>query len=105
MVSEEFDQTSVRPEFPMPDPIPFPEEETSDENVPGAVRERLSLNPYQVENDFSISYVGPQHPISRSLMISRSYFQNTSSARITVMGVLYPLPSKCFTNTRLTSDN
>ncbi len=67
MVREEFERTADRPEFPMPDPTPFPEEGIADEDVLEAVRERLSLNPCEVENDFSISYVGPPHPISRAV--------------------------------------
>ena len=55
MVREEFERMADRPEFPMPDPIPFPEDGVSDEHVLEAVRERLSLNPYEVENDCSSS--------------------------------------------------
>ena len=65
MVREEFERTADRPEFPMPDPTPFPEDGIDGAQVLGAVRERLSLNPFEVENDFSISYVGPPHPISK----------------------------------------
>ena len=76
MVQEEFEKMADRPEFPMPSPIPFPEEGISDENVLEAVRQRLSLNPYEVENDFSISYVGPPHPISQPVaeLAAGTYF-------------------------------
>ena len=65
MVQEEFEKSADRPEFSMPDPIPFPQEGESDDNVLDGVRERMGLNPYEVENDFSVSYVGPPHPISK----------------------------------------
>ena len=49
----------------MPPPEPFPERGLLDEEVLDGVRQRFKLNPYQVENNFGISYVGPPHPISR----------------------------------------
>ena len=75
MVQEEFERAD-RPEFPMPDPMPFPEEGISDEDVLDAVRERLSLNPCAVDNNFSISYVGPPHPISKHVaeLAAGTYF-------------------------------
>ena len=76
MAHEEFEKMASRPDFPMPDPIPFPETGIADEKVLDAIGERLSLNPYEVEKDFSISYVGPPHPISKpvAVLAAGTYF-------------------------------
>ncbi|MCH8205997.1 MAG: aminotransferase class V-fold PLP-dependent enzyme [Chloroflexi bacterium] len=62
---EEFEKAEVRPEFKMPPPIPFPEHELTDDQVLDEVREILGKNPYEIEKNFGVSYVGPPHPISR----------------------------------------
>ena len=64
-MAQEFEQAKARPEFHMPPPEPFPERGLLDEEVLDGVRQRFKLNPYLVENNFGISYVGPPHPISR----------------------------------------
>ena len=64
-MAQEFENAKARPEFHMPPPEPFPERGLLDEEVLDGVRQRFKLNPYQVENNFGISYVGPPHPISR----------------------------------------
>ena len=64
-MAQEFEKAKARPEFPMPPPEPFPERGLLDEEVLDGVRQRFKLNPYLVENNFGISYVGPPHPISR----------------------------------------
>jgi tyrosine decarboxylase/aspartate 1-decarboxylase len=67
MVDSEFERSSTRPEFHMPPPLPFPEQASSDDEVLAGVTELLDLNPYEIENDFGVSYVGPPHPISRQV--------------------------------------
>lgn len=61
---EEFQKQTTRPEFIMPPIIPFPEEELSDEIVLSKVSEVLEKNPYEVDKNFGVTYVGPPHPIS-----------------------------------------
>ena len=49
----------------MPPPLPFPETGLSAEATLDGVRERLSQDPYAVERNFGVSYVGPPHPITQ----------------------------------------
>ena len=49
----------------MPPPMDFPEEGAAEEEVLEGVRELLGSNPYEIGNNFGISYVGPPHPITR----------------------------------------
>ena len=76
MVREEFEKMAGRPDFPMPDPIPFPADGLADEEVFEGVGERLRDTPFEVEKDFSISYVGPPHPISKPVaeLAAGTYF-------------------------------
>ena len=67
MVDSEFEKARTRPEFYIPPPMPFPEQGFSDGEVLAGVRDVLDRNPYEVENNFGISYVGPPHPISRQV--------------------------------------
>ena len=64
MVSE-FEKAETRSELYMPPPMDFPEEGASEEEVLEGVRELLGSNPYEIGNNFGISYVGPPHPITR----------------------------------------
>ena len=60
-MAQEFEQTHKRPPYPMPPPQPFPETGLSAEATLDGVRERLSQDPYAVERNFGVSYVGPPH--------------------------------------------
>ncbi len=62
---QEFEQSADRPGFPMPPIEAFPAQGMSDEQVLDGVRAQLGRNPYKIENDFGVSYVGPPHPISK----------------------------------------
>ena len=64
-MAQEFATPSARPEVPMPPPMPFPGRGLPEEAVLDRLREHLSADPFEVENDFGISYVGPPHPITR----------------------------------------
>jgi len=63
-MTQEFEKSTTRPEFPLPEPMPFPENGSTDDAILEEVLERLSLNPYKPEKNFGVSYVGPPHPIS-----------------------------------------
>ena len=63
-MTQEFEKSTIRPEFPLPEPMPFPENGSTDDVILEEVLERLSLNPYKPEKNFGVSYVGPPHPIS-----------------------------------------
>ncbi len=65
MVQQEFQQSKQRPEFPLPPPEDFPETGLSVEQVLNDVGDLMKLNPIAVEHDFTASYVGPPHPLSR----------------------------------------
>ncbi len=67
MVQQEFEKSKQRPAFPLPPPKDFPEKGLAEDQVLDDVRDMLKLNPYEVENNFSISYVGPPHPISKKV--------------------------------------
>ena len=67
MVDSEFEKAGTRPDFYMPPPMPFPKQGSSDDEVLAGVKELLDQNPYEIENDFGISYVGPPHSISRQV--------------------------------------
>ena len=64
-MAEEFDTGSARPEFPMPPPIPFPERGSSEDHVIDDLGKIISENPYEIEKNFGVSYVGPPHPITQ----------------------------------------
>ena len=66
MVSE-FEKAQTRPEFYMPPPMDFPEAGESEGEVLEGVREILGSIPYEIENNFGVSYVGPPHPITRKV--------------------------------------
>ncbi len=64
-MAEEFERGPTRPEFPLPPPIPFPERGSPEDAVIEDLGEVISENPYEVEKNFGVSYVGPPHPITR----------------------------------------
>ena len=53
-------------------PMPFPEQSFSDAEVLAEVRDFLDRNPYEIENNFGQSYVGPPHPITRQVSVPTS---------------------------------
>ena len=55
----------MRPPYPMPPAMPFPETGLSEEATLDGIRERLSQDPYDVKQNFGVSYVGPPHPITQ----------------------------------------
>ena len=65
MVDHEFETAKTRPEFPMPPPMSFPEQGLPEDEVLDGVKALIDMNPYKIENNFGISYVGPPHPISK----------------------------------------
>ena len=62
---QEFEKAEARPQFPMPPPLSFPRRGMTEEEILKEVKAQLGLNPFEIEKDFGISYVGPPHPISR----------------------------------------
>ncbi len=64
-MAQEFEQTHKRPPYPMPPPLPFPDTGLSTQATLDGVRERLSQDPYEVERNFGVSYVGPPHAITQ----------------------------------------
>lgn len=64
-MAQEFEKTDSRPPYPMPPPLPFPEKGLSEDATLQAVRQHLSKDPYKVEQNFGVSYVGPPHSITK----------------------------------------
>ena len=62
---EEFEKAKTRPQFHMPPPMDFPKEGAPEDEVLEAIKDLLGSNPYEIEKNFGISYVGPPHPIAR----------------------------------------
>ena len=62
-MAQEFER-GTRAALPMPPPMPFPERGLPEQAVLDNVQEFLSGDPYETENNFGISYVGPPHPIA-----------------------------------------
>ena len=59
----EFDRTGERPVVPMPPPLEFPEFGTPESEVLNDLKDCLDQDPYTVEQNFGVSYVGPPHGI------------------------------------------
>ena len=74
-MAEEFERGSTRPEFPLPPPIPFPERGSSEDQVIADLGQIIRENPYEIEKNFGVSYVGPPHPITqRAAEVARGTF-------------------------------
>lgn len=63
-MAQEFERKSTRSDLEMPPPMVFPEEGLHEEDVLDGVRERMATDPFEIERNFGISYVGPPHAIS-----------------------------------------
>ena len=63
-MAQEFERHTPRDPLPMPPPMAFPEDGTPESEVLGEVQARLSEDPFSVERNFGITYVGPPHPIA-----------------------------------------
>ena len=76
MVQQEFQQSKQRPEFPLPPARDFPESGLSEEQVLDDVATMMKKNPASVEHDFTATYVGPPHPISRRIpeLVAGTFF-------------------------------
>ena len=61
-MAQEFERHTPRDPLPMPPPMAFPEDGTPESEVLGEVQARLSEDPFSVERNFGITYVGPPHP-------------------------------------------
>ena len=48
----------------MPPPMPFPERGLPEQAVLDSIQDYLNGDPYETENNFGISYVGPPHSIA-----------------------------------------
>ena len=59
----EFDRTGERPVVPMPPPLEFPEFGAPESEVLNDLKDCLDQDPYTVEQNFGVSYVGPPHGI------------------------------------------
>ncbi len=62
-MAREFDRSEDRPVVPMPPPMAFPDRGMPESEVLGEIEARLAHDPYPVERNFGVSYVGPPHPI------------------------------------------
>ena len=51
----------------MPPPLDFPEHGTPESDVLAEVEARFGKDPYTVERNFGVSYVGPPHPITEQI--------------------------------------
>jgi len=51
----------------MPPPVDFPERGSPEADVLAEVKARMSKDPYPVEQNFGVSYVGPPHSITESI--------------------------------------
>ena len=76
MVQEEFQQSKQRPEFPLPPAKDFPESGVPAEQVLSDVAEMMRKNPAEAAQDFTASYVGPPHPISKHIpeLVAGTFF-------------------------------
>ena len=63
-MAQEFDRHSPRDPLPMPAPMDFPEDGQPESDVLGDIQARLASDPFSVERNFGITYVGPPHPIA-----------------------------------------
>jgi tyrosine decarboxylase/aspartate 1-decarboxylase len=63
-MAQEFDRHAPRDALPMPDPLEFPEDGQPESEVIGAVQNLIADDPFSVERNFGITYVGPPHPIA-----------------------------------------
>ena len=66
-MAREFDRTEERHAIPMPPPLDFPEHGTPESDVLAEVEARFGKDPYTVERNFGVSYVGPPHPITEQI--------------------------------------
>ena len=62
-MAQEFERHTPRDPLPMPPPMDFPEAGASESEVLGDVYARITEDPFSVERNFGITYVGPPHPI------------------------------------------
>ena len=62
-MAKEFDRTGDRSAIPMPPPMDFPEHGTPEDDVLADLEAHLTSDPYAVEKNFGVSYVGPPHAI------------------------------------------
>ena len=62
-MAKEFDRTGDRSAIPMPPPMDFPEHGAPEEDVLADLAAHLTSDPYAVEKNFGVSYVGPPHAI------------------------------------------
>jgi hypothetical protein len=63
-MAQEFQRQSERTELEMPPPMAFLDEGLPEEEVLEGVAERIDADPFDIERNFGISYVGPPHAIS-----------------------------------------
>ncbi len=63
-MAQEFERTHERPAVPMPPPLDFPEHGQPEAEVLDELAARAAEDPYPVERNFGVSYVGPPHPIT-----------------------------------------
>ena len=66
-MAREFDRTEERHAIPMPPPLDFPEHGSPEADVLAEVEARMSKDPYPVERNFGVSYVGPPHEIAERI--------------------------------------
>ncbi|MYD92828.1 MAG: aminotransferase class V-fold PLP-dependent enzyme [Chloroflexi bacterium] len=66
-MAREFDRTEERPSVPMPPPLDFPEHGSPEADVLAEVEARFAKDPYPVERNFGVSYVGPPHQIAEQI--------------------------------------
>lgn len=63
-MAQEFQRQSHRSELEMPPPMAFPDTGLPEQEVLDGIRSRMATDPYEIEQNFGISYVGPPHAIS-----------------------------------------
>ncbi len=62
-MAQEFERHAPRDPLPMPPPMGFPEKGQPESDVLGDIQDRITEDPFSIERNFGITYVGPPHPI------------------------------------------
>ncbi len=63
-MAQEFERHTPHDPLPMPPPMDFPEEGAAESEVLSDVHARIAEDPFSVERNFGITYVGPPHPMA-----------------------------------------